>query len=167
MEFERIKEEERRKIEHEKKIQIRNTKLLRDFPSKKEREEIDNLKEQMMKLQEESKSKDQRNKLAIDRLKRQLEESIKKNENLKIEIKYYEDRMNEKGIKVNKYSSTNKIERSNSKGKGVIKNSSYKNLPKNNVNNNNLNDNNLNSLNMPKLKKENNNYPNQMFLIIK
>ena len=70
IEFERIKEEERRKIEHEKKIQIRNTKLLRDFPSKKEREEIDNLKEQMMKLQEESKSKDQRNKLAIDRLKR-------------------------------------------------------------------------------------------------
>ena len=38
---------------------------MRDFPSKKEREEIDNLKEQMMKLQEESKSKDQRNKLAM------------------------------------------------------------------------------------------------------
>ena len=51
---------------------------MRDFPSKKEREEIDNLKEQMMKLQEESKSKDQRNKLAIDRLKRQLEESNKR-----------------------------------------------------------------------------------------
>ena len=31
-----------------------------------------------MKLQEEMKSKDQRNKLAMDRLKRQLEESNKK-----------------------------------------------------------------------------------------
>ena len=55
-----------------------------------------------MKLQEEMRMKDQRNKLAMDRLKRQLEESIKKNENLKIEIKYYEDRMNEKGINLNK-----------------------------------------------------------------
>ena len=61
IEFERMKEEERKKIEHEKKIQIRNTKLLRDFPSKKEREEIDNLKEQVMKLQEDIRSKDQRN----------------------------------------------------------------------------------------------------------
>ena len=29
---------------------MRNTKLLRDFPSKKEREEIDNLKEKIMKI---------------------------------------------------------------------------------------------------------------------
>ena len=108
-EFEKIKEEEKKKIEHEKRIQIRNTKLLRDFPSKKEREEIDNLKEQIMKVQEEMKSKDQRNKLAMDRLKRQLEESIKKNENLKIEIKYYEDKMNEKGINANNINNKNTI----------------------------------------------------------
>ena len=29
---------------------MRNIKILRDFPSKKEREEIDNLKEKIMKI---------------------------------------------------------------------------------------------------------------------
>ena len=70
---------------------MRNTKLLKDFPSKKGREEFDNLKEM--------KSKEQRNKLAMDRLKRQLDYSNKKNENLREEIKIYEDIIN--NIRIN------------------------------------------------------------------
>ena len=89
-EFEKKKEEEIKKIEKEKKIQLKNTNLLQNFPSKKEREEIDNLKEQILKLQEEIKSKEQRNTLTITRLKKQLNDAKNKNETLKGEIKVYE-----------------------------------------------------------------------------
>ena len=53
-----------------------------------------------MKLQEEMRMKDQRNKLAMDRLKRQLEEANKKNESLQNEIKIYEE-MRIKGMQEN------------------------------------------------------------------
>jgi hypothetical protein len=35
----------RQKIEKERKVYLRNTKLLQNMPNRKEREEIDNLKE--------------------------------------------------------------------------------------------------------------------------
>ena len=56
-----------------------------------------------MKLQEEMRMKDQRNKLAMDRLKRQLEEANKKNESLQNEIKIYEE------MRINKNNSSNKL----------------------------------------------------------
>lgn len=90
-EFNKWKEEELKKIEKERKVYLRNTKLLQNMPNRKEREEIDNLKEQNLKLQEEMKAKDQRNKLAMDRLKKQLEEANKKNEDLQKEIKFMEE----------------------------------------------------------------------------
>ncbi|MCQ2820344.1 MAG: hypothetical protein MJ252_24010, partial [archaeon] len=77
--------------ERERKVQVRNTKLLQKYTNKKEREEIDALKEQVMKLQEEMRSKEQRNKLVLERLKKQLEDAQKKNTDLKNEIKVYED----------------------------------------------------------------------------
>ena len=182
IEFEKMKEEERKKIEHEKKIQIRNTKLLRDFPSKKEREEIDNLKEQIMKLQEEMKSKEQRNKLAMDRLKRQLEESNKKNENLRAEIKIYENIMNNKGLNISDNNKNkknyfgiisnssgnqnnsfmnkseykkNNLYLNNNRGRSFKKNVCNKGLNKNNIKNNNLN-----SLASSKIKIDKNNTSN-------
>lgn len=90
-EFAKKKEEELKKIEKEKKIQMKNTNLLPNFPSKKEREEIDNLKEQILKLQEDIKAKEQKNSLTITRLKKQLNDAKIKNETLKGEIKVYEN----------------------------------------------------------------------------
>ena len=89
-EFERKKEEELKKIEKEKKILLKNTNLLQNFPSKKVRDEIDGLKEQILKLQEEIKAKEQRNTLTLTRLKKQLNDAMTQNETLKQEIKVYE-----------------------------------------------------------------------------
>ena len=55
IEFETQKANELKRIEREKQIQKRNTNLLQDFPSKKERTEIDNLKEQIYTLQQQLK----------------------------------------------------------------------------------------------------------------
>lgn len=90
-EFKIWKEEEIKKIEKDRKVYLRNTKLLQNMPNKKEREEMENLKEQNLKLQEEMKAKDQRNKLAMERLKKQLEEANKKNDDLNKEIKFMEE----------------------------------------------------------------------------
>jgi centromere protein J len=90
-EFNKWKDEEIKKIEKERKVYLRNTKLLQNMPNRKEREEIESLKEQVLKLQEEMKAKDQRNKLAMDRLKKQLEDANKKTEDLQKEIKFMEE----------------------------------------------------------------------------
>lgn len=89
--FENYKQDEMKKIEKEKKAYLRNTKLLQSMPNRKEREEIETLKEQVLKLQDEMKSKDNRNRLAMDRMRKQLEESNKKNEDLQKEIKIMEE----------------------------------------------------------------------------
>lgn len=90
-EFEKYKAAELKKIERERKNQLKSTKNMQNIQSKKEREEIEALKEQIAKLQEEMKIKDQRNKLTIDKLKKQLDEMNKKNEALQNEIKQYEE----------------------------------------------------------------------------
>ena len=88
IEFEKYKQVEMKKIEKERKTQLRNNKMIQN---KKERDEIDSLKEQITKLQEELKMKDQKHKAAMDRMKRQLDEVTKKNELLQNEIKQYEE----------------------------------------------------------------------------
>jgi centromere protein J len=90
-EFEQYKAEEIKKIEKERKAHIKNSKQLQNMPNRKEREEIESLKEQVVKLQEEMKSKDQRNKLALDRVRKQLEESTKRNEELQKELRMMEE----------------------------------------------------------------------------
>ena len=55
---------------------------MKSMPNRKEREEIDTLSKQLKKLEEELKIKDQRNKLTIERLKKQIAESKEKNEEL-------------------------------------------------------------------------------------
>jgi centromere protein J len=89
--FELWKEEETKKMEKERKVHLRNTKLLQNMPNRKEREEIDLLKEQVLKQQEEMKAKENRNKLANERTKKQLEDALKKNEELQKEIKFMEE----------------------------------------------------------------------------
>jgi len=60
-------------------------------PNRKEREEIEALKSQVLKLTEEMKAKDTRNRLNNERLKKQLDEQISKNAELEKELKFMEE----------------------------------------------------------------------------
>lgn len=55
---------------------------MKNLPNRREREEIDNLAKQLKDLEENLKIKDQRNKLTIERLKKQLTEAKEKNQEL-------------------------------------------------------------------------------------
>lgn len=93
-EFEKYKEEELKKIEREKKVQYRNIKSLQTTAQmKKDKEENEFLKSEVLKLKEELKAKDQRNKLAMDRLRRQYEESLKKIDEMQKDIDILEEKL--------------------------------------------------------------------------
>lgn len=76
-EFEKWKEEEIRKLHKEKKASESKSGRINQniIPSKKDKEEIECLKNIIAKMQEEFKIKDNNNKLTIEKLKRKLEES--------------------------------------------------------------------------------------------
>lgn len=142
-EFEKYKAAEMKKIEKERKTQLRVNKNIQNIQTKKEREEIESLKEQIVKLQEEMKTKDQRNKLAMDRLKKQLDEMNKKNEALQNEIKQYEE------LRINNLLHPNTSVTTNQKQSSVIKaNKSCKSLSyKANSNSNPNNTSNIENIN--------------------
>jgi hypothetical protein len=79
-EFEKWKEEEIRKIQKEKKAgEAKSGRLNQNIiPSKKDKDEIECLKNIIAKMQEEFKIKDNNNKLTIEKYKRKLEESNSK-----------------------------------------------------------------------------------------
>lgn len=79
-EFEKWKEDEIRKIQKDKKAsEAKSSRLNQNIiPSKKDKEEIECLKNIIAKMQEEFKIKDNNNKLTIEKLKRKLEESNSK-----------------------------------------------------------------------------------------
>ena len=81
-EFEKWKEEEIKKINKEKKSSEKFGKINQNvIPSRKDKDEIESLKNLISKIQDEFKIKDNNNKLNSDKLKRKLEESnIKINE---------------------------------------------------------------------------------------
>ena len=149
-EFEKYKAAEMKKIEKERKAQLRVNKNIQNIQTKKEREEIESLKEQIAKLQEEMKSKDQRNKLAMDRVKKQLDEMNKKNEALQNEIKQYEE------LRINNLlhptsSNTTQKQPSVLKGNKSSKSLSYKS----NINSNNTsNIENINNINQMKTSND-------------
>jgi len=89
--FEQWKEEEIKKLKKEKKVQEKNLKQLTSQPNRKEREEIEALKAQVVKLTEEMKAKDTRNKLNLERLKKQYDEQVVKNAELEKELKFLEE----------------------------------------------------------------------------
>jgi hypothetical protein len=147
--FEIWKEEEIKKILQNKKLNERvnknNTNII---PSKKDKEEIECLKNIIAKMQEEFKIKDQNNKITIDKLKRKNEESnVKINELNKI---LYD--LNAKNSLLIKSNSTNLLNNSNNNN---INNNNNTNQRQSinakryidNNNNENVNDNNTNILN--------------------
>jgi centromere protein J len=90
-EFEFYKENELKKIEKERRTYVNNTKLLQNMPNRKEREEIEKLNQQVVELQEEMKKRDKRNKLALERTNKLLEESKTRNDDLQKELRVMEE----------------------------------------------------------------------------
>ena len=128
--FESWKDEEKTKFQKEKRLHEKNLKALINMPNRKEREEIENFKLQLQKLSEDSKKKDQNNKLTLDRLKKQLEDSNSKNIELAKEVKFMDElKMKNWGI-ISLNLDKNKISKS---GNTITNNGNHNN----NINTNN------------------------------
>lgn len=93
LQLEEWKEEEKKKIIREKRVQERQAKTFQNMPNRKEREEIDALKKQIEKMTEDSKAREQKNKLNYERMKKQCEDLTQRNHELQQEIKALELRM--------------------------------------------------------------------------
>ena len=87
LKFEAYKEEEMKKINKEKKqiakeqkqlTELRNKAQTSNISSKKDKEIIEQLKSQITKIHDETKTRDNSNKYTIDKLKKQLEEANNK-----------------------------------------------------------------------------------------
>ena len=102
--FEEIKEEEFRKIKREKQIAQRNQKAMENKPNRKEREEIENLKEQLKTLDEESTKRERKMKINNERLKKKSEEQQIEIEELKAQISTYEKLRQHESEKTNEIS---------------------------------------------------------------
>jgi len=89
-ELEDLKAEELKRIRQEKKEADKQHKSIQNQSNKKEREEIEALKQSLAKLQEELQAKDKKNKAMIDNLKKQVEDLTAQNSKLHEELKYYE-----------------------------------------------------------------------------
>lgn len=127
-EFEKWKEEEIKKIQKDKKAnELKSGRSNHNIiPSKKDKEEIESLKNIIAKMQEEFKIKDNNNKLTIEKLKRKLEESNNK--------------IAELNKTVEELSNKSVLMRSNSTGLiNRINNSNNTNTVANSKNNNNIN----------------------------
>ncbi|XP_040596609.1 centromere protein J [Mesocricetus auratus] len=88
--IEEYKKEETRKLHKERKVFEKYTAAARTFPDKKEREEIQALKQQITDLQEDLKRKETKWSSAHGRLRSQIEMLIKENTDLREEIKVME-----------------------------------------------------------------------------
>ena len=76
------KEEELKKTKKEKKVVERNLKAATVAETRKEREEIEALKEKIRRIEEEAREKDKKNKFAAERQKKQIEELLQRNKEL-------------------------------------------------------------------------------------
>ncbi|KAM3144970.1 hypothetical protein pb186bvf_002975 [Paramecium bursaria] len=89
-ELELFIEEEKKKILREKRVQERQIKTFQNVPNRKEREEFEQMKKQVLQLQEDIKAKDQKHKLNYDRMKKQYEDMVQRNQELQNEVKALE-----------------------------------------------------------------------------
>lgn len=126
-EFEKFKQEELKKIKRERKPSDRIGKVNNQsiIPSKKDKEEIECLKNLIAKMQEDFKIKDNNNKLTIEKLKRKLEESS--------------NRVNELSKEVEDLTHKNSMFKSNSTNILKLNNNLNSNFSNNNYNNLNNN----------------------------
>jgi centromere protein J len=156
--FEKVKEEEIKKLEKERKFQLRNINrnTQKENQNKKEREEIELLRGQLSKLHDEMRIKQQKNRIAIEKIKKQLDETNRNNEALSEKIKYYENmrikNMNQKRNSFNKNKNIINQININNNNQFWEKNEEQKN--KNNSNYNNNYDTNTNNISKNKFKNE-------------
>ncbi|XP_036687745.1 centromere protein J [Balaenoptera musculus] len=87
---EEFKKEEMRKLQKERKVFEKYSTVARTFPDKKEREEIQALKQQIADLQEDLKRKEAKWSSTHGRLRSQIEMLVKENTDLREEIKVME-----------------------------------------------------------------------------
>ncbi|XP_041857083.1 centromere protein J isoform X2 [Melanotaenia boesemani] len=88
--FEEYKREENRKLQKERKLFEKHASAARAIPDKKEREEIQLLKQQLSALQEEVKRKDSRWASTHSRLRQQIDSLSQENSSLRDEIQMLE-----------------------------------------------------------------------------
>ncbi|XP_044237616.2 centromere protein J [Ursus arctos] len=88
--IEELKKEEMRKLQKERKVFEKYTTVVRTFPDKKEREEIQALKQQIADLQEDLKRKEAKWSSTHGRLRSQIEMLVRENTDLREEIKVME-----------------------------------------------------------------------------
>ncbi|XP_058526980.1 centromere protein J [Ochotona princeps] len=88
--IEEYKKEEIKKLQRERKVFEKYTTVARTFPDKKEREEIQALKQQVADLQEDLKRKEAKWSSAHGRLRSQIEMLVRENTDLREEIKVME-----------------------------------------------------------------------------
>ncbi|XP_070433855.1 centromere protein J isoform X1 [Equus przewalskii] len=88
--IEEFKKEEMRKLQKERKVFEKYATVARTFPDKKEREEIQALKQQIADLQEDLKRKEAKWSSTHGRLRSQIEVLVKENTDLREEIKVME-----------------------------------------------------------------------------
>ena len=91
-EIERLKQEELEKIKKEKKALEQRSKNLQLVGSsnKKEREEIEALRKELLRVSEEAKAKEAKQKMSNDRLKKQVDELSQRNKELSDELRHHE-----------------------------------------------------------------------------
>lgn len=75
-------EAERNKFVKEKRVFERQNKAMQNLPNRREREEIDALIKHLKQIEDDLKKKEQRNKLTIERLRKQVNESRDRNDEL-------------------------------------------------------------------------------------
>nr|XP_031321527.1 centromere protein J isoform X2 [Camelus dromedarius] len=88
--IEEFKKEEMRKLQKERKVFEKYSTVARTFPDKKEREEIQALKQQIADLQEDLKRKEAKWSSAHGRLRSQIDVLLRENTDLREEIKVME-----------------------------------------------------------------------------
>ncbi|KAM6934576.1 centrosomal P4.1-associated protein [Xenentodon cancila] len=88
--FEEYRKEENRKLQKERKLFEKHASAARAIPDKKEREEIQSLKQQLGSLQEELKRKESRWASTHTRLRQQIESLNRENGSLRDEIRMLE-----------------------------------------------------------------------------
>ncbi|XP_041662160.1 centromere protein J [Cheilinus undulatus] len=88
--FEEYKKEENRKLQKERKLLEKHAQAARAIPDKKEREEIQGLKQQLISLQEELKGRESRWASTHSRLRQQINSLNQENSSLRDEIRMLE-----------------------------------------------------------------------------
>ncbi|XP_068590381.1 centromere protein J [Cebidichthys violaceus] len=88
--FEEYKKEENRKLQKERKLFEKHASVTRSFPDKKEREEIQVLKRQLISLQEELRQKESRWFSSHSRQRQQIDSLSQENGSLRDEIRMLE-----------------------------------------------------------------------------